>query len=64
MALKRVSGGHTLTIEAKRQSAKSKYIRSVEWNGSTVNGLTVEHAQLAKGGALVFHLVDEAPAVA
>ena len=59
-----VSGGRALTIEAKRQSVNSIYIRSVEWNGSTVNGLSVEHAQLAKGGALVFHLVDEAPAVA
>ena len=59
-----VSGGRTLTIEAKRQSVKSIYIRSVEWNGSAVNGLTIEHAQLAKGGALVFHLVDEAPSVA
>src|SRR5271154_7039694 len=52
-------GGRKLTIEAKRQSAKSIYIRSVEWNGSPVNGLAVEHAQLAKGGTLVFHLVDE-----
>jgi putative alpha-1,2-mannosidase len=37
---------------------------SVEWNGSPVSGLSIDHAQLAKGGTLVFHLVDEVPAVA
>jgi hypothetical protein len=26
--------------------------------------LSIDHAQLAKGGTLTFHLVDEAPAVA
>jgi putative alpha-1,2-mannosidase len=55
----RISQDKKLTIEAKRQSPKSIYIRSVEWNGTTLKGSTVEHAQLAKGGTLVFHLVDE-----
>jgi putative alpha-1,2-mannosidase len=55
----KVSDNQTLTIEAKRQSPKSIYVRSVEWNGSPIKGLTVEHARLSKGGALVFHLGDE-----
>jgi putative alpha-1,2-mannosidase len=55
----KVSDNRTLTIEAKRQSPKSIYIRSVEWNGSPIKGLTVEHAQLIKGGTLLFHLTDE-----
>jgi len=55
----KVSDNRTLTIEANRQSAKSIYVRSVEWNGTPVKGLTVEHAQLVKGGTLIFHLVDE-----
>jgi putative alpha-1,2-mannosidase len=54
-----LSENRTLTIEAKRQSPKSIYVRSVEWNGSPINGLTVEHTQLIKGGTLVFHLGDE-----
>ena len=58
----KVLGGRKLIVDAKRQSAKSIYVRSVEWNGVPLQGLTVEHAQLAKGGSLVFHLVDEAPA--
>jgi predicted alpha-1,2-mannosidase len=55
----KVSENRTLTIEANRRSAKSIYVRSVEWNGLPIKGLTVEHAQLVKGGTLVFHLVDE-----
>jgi predicted alpha-1,2-mannosidase len=58
----KVAGDRKLTIEAKRQSAKSIYIRSVEWNGAPVKGLAVEHAQIVKGGTLVFHLMDEPPA--
>ncbi len=55
----KVAQGRKLTIEAKRHSPKSIYVQSVEWNGSPIKGLTVEHAQLASGGTLVFHLVDE-----
>jgi putative alpha-1,2-mannosidase len=55
----KVSDNRTLTIEANRQSPKSIYVRSVEWNGTPVKGLTIEHAQLVKGGTLIFHLVDE-----
>ena len=55
----KVSQDRKLTIEASRQSAKSIYIRSVEWNGTPIKGLAVEHAQLVKGGKLIFHLVDE-----
>jgi predicted alpha-1,2-mannosidase len=58
----KVLGGRKLIVEAKRQSAKSIYVRSVEWNGVPLQGLTVEHSLLAKGGSLVFNLVDEAPA--
>src|ERR1700709_176526 len=53
-----VGGNRKLTIEAKRDSAKSIYVRSVEWNGSPLKSLAVEHAQLVKGGHLVFHLSD------
>jgi predicted alpha-1,2-mannosidase len=56
----KVAGDRKLTIEAKRESATSMYVRSVEWNGSPVNGLSISHAQLAKGGVLVFHLADQA----
>jgi putative alpha-1,2-mannosidase len=55
----KVSSDRKLTIEAKRESPKSMYVKAVEWNGSPIKGLTVEHAQLVKGGSLVFHLADK-----
>jgi len=57
-----VEGGRKLIIEAKRPSPGAIYIKSVEWNGAPVNGLSVEHAKLVQGGRLVFHLAD-APSV-
>jgi predicted alpha-1,2-mannosidase len=57
-----VAGGRKLVIEAKRESPSAIYVQSVAWNGVTITGLAVEHAELAKGGALVFHLGDK-PAV-
>jgi len=49
----KVAPRHTLVIEAKRESAKSIYVQSVTWNGTTLQGLSVEHGQLVKGGSLV-----------
>ena len=54
----KVGGGRTLAIEAKRQSPKSMYVGSVEWNGQRIEGLSVAHTQLVQGGTLVFHLSD------
>ena len=49
-----IAGGRNLVIEAKRESVGAIYVQSVAWNGVTVKSLTVDHAQLAKGGTLVF----------
>jgi predicted alpha-1,2-mannosidase len=59
----KVGNGHTLVIEARRESPRSIYLRSVDWNGVPQKRQYVEHAQLAAGGHLYFHLVD-APAPA
>ena len=56
-----VSGDRRLVIEAKRQSADSKYIQSVTLNGKPVNGHTIAHGELAKGGTIVYNLSDEPP---
>ena len=53
-----VAGNRKVTIEAKRDSAKSIYVQSVEWNGVPQKVMSVDHAQLVKGGHLVFHLSD------
>ena len=57
-----VAPGRKLHIEAKRESPAAIYIQSVTWNGAPINGLAINHADLAKGGSLVYHLVDK-PAV-
>ena len=58
-----VAKGRKLIIQAKRESPSAIYIQSVTWNGSTMNGLAVEHAELSKGGTLVFHLGDKPAAL-
>ncbi|MES2394080.1 MAG: GH92 family glycosyl hydrolase [Acidobacteriota bacterium] len=52
-------GGRKLVIEAKRDSPESIYVHGLVWNGKPVHGLVVEHAQLAQGGTLTFHLGDK-----
>lgn len=56
-----VGAEKTLVVEAQRQSAKSIYIDKVTLNGAEQAGAQIAHAELAKGGVLVFHLGD-APA--
>jgi predicted alpha-1,2-mannosidase len=58
-----VGGGRKLIIEAKRESPNAIYIQSVEWNSKPIQGLFVEHADISKGGTLVFHLGDEPASV-
>jgi predicted alpha-1,2-mannosidase len=53
-----VGRGRTLLIEAQRQSPRSFYVHSVTWNGAPHAGLSVDHAELVKGGHLIFHLGD------
>jgi predicted alpha-1,2-mannosidase len=55
-----VGQGRTLVVEAQRQSPKSIYVAGLSWNGAPHAGLSIDHAQLAQGGHLVFHLKDAA----
>ena len=57
-----VGQDRTLHIEALRESPKAIYIRSVTWNGTPIKGLSIDHAALAQGGRLTYHLGDS-PAV-
>jgi predicted alpha-1,2-mannosidase len=58
-----LAAGRKLIIEAKRESPASAYIQSVKWNGAVMPGVSIAHADLAKGGSLVFQLADK-PALA
>ncbi len=48
--------GHKLAIEAKGNSADAKYIQSVRWNGKPLNRVWFSHAEIARGGTLVFQM--------
>jgi predicted alpha-1,2-mannosidase len=54
----KVGRGRALIIEARRSSPKAIYVQTVEWNGTPQGQQSIEHAQLAAGGHLVFHLTD------
>jgi predicted alpha-1,2-mannosidase len=51
-----VTDGKQLVIEAKRPSADAIYIQSVTINGKKSNKLWVRHAEIARGGHIVFEL--------
>ena len=52
----RLPAGRRLTIRARKLSAENKYVKSVTWNGEVVKGPTVRHADLVRGGDLVFEM--------
>ncbi|WP_199223612.1 MULTISPECIES: GH92 family glycosyl hydrolase [unclassified Novosphingobium] len=50
-----VPGGR-LVIEAPGNSAAAVYVRQVRWNGQVWNRSWISHAELARGGHLVFEM--------
>ncbi len=51
-------GGKKFTVFALNLSAKNKYVKSVKFNGKPVTGPTISHADILKGGELVFTMAD------
>lgn len=54
----KLSNGATFAVEARNLSEKNKYVQSVELNGKMVEGITIQHADIMKGGVLVFYMTD------
>ncbi len=52
----KLEGGKTLTIVARNNSARNKYIQSATLNGKPLNKPWFEHADIAKGGDIVFEM--------
>jgi predicted alpha-1,2-mannosidase len=52
-------GGRRLHITAPGLSEEAMYVRRVTFNGKTVSGPTISHAELMQGGELVFEMVDK-----
>jgi putative alpha-1,2-mannosidase len=51
-----VAPGRTLVIEARNNGPENLYIQSVRWNGKPYSKVWIPHAELARGGRLVFEL--------
>lgn len=52
-------GNKIFTIEAKGLSKANKYVKSVTLNGKPVEGLSIHHDDIIKGGTLVFTMTDQ-----
>jgi len=52
----RLAKGKTFTVEAKGLSKENKYVQSITLNGKPVAGIKIAHADIMKGGALVFEM--------
>jgi putative alpha-1,2-mannosidase len=51
-----VGSDRKLIIEARNNSPDHPYIQSVSWNGKPYSKVWIGHAELVKGGWLVFEL--------
>ncbi len=54
-----LDNGKTLTIRAENQSQANIYVDKVELNGKVIEGYTLNHFDLMKGGSLIFHLTNK-----
>ena len=54
----KLAGGKTLTIRAKGLSDAAKYVKRVTLNGREVTGGVLRHADLVRGGELVFEMCE------
>jgi predicted alpha-1,2-mannosidase len=49
-------GGKTFTVVAKNLSRENKYVKSVTLNGRPLGGFILKHADIVRGGELVFEM--------
>jgi putative alpha-1,2-mannosidase len=54
-----LGGGRKLIVEAHGNGKRNPYIQSVTWNGESLTKSWIAHADLAKGGKLVFQMGDK-----
>ena len=53
-AVLKLPGDKVFEIRTNNNSAKNKYIQSIELNGQSYNKLYISHADIMAGGTLVF----------
>ena len=52
----RLDGGRRFTVTARGLSERNKYVKSVTLNGRPLEGFIVRHADIMRGGELVFEM--------
>ena len=52
----RLAGGGTFAIVAKNLSRANRYVKSVTLNGKPLDGFIIRHADVMRGGELVFEM--------
>jgi putative alpha-1,2-mannosidase len=52
----RLPRGRTFTVEARNLSQENKYVQSITLNGKPFPGMKLSHADIMKGGTLVFEM--------
>jgi predicted alpha-1,2-mannosidase len=57
-AVIRLENGRTLSIEARNQSEKNVYVKSVTLNGRRIERRYITNAEIMKGGKIVFEMSD------
>lgn len=57
-AVIRLENGRTLSIEAKDQSEKNVYVKSVALNGRRIDRRYITNAEIMNGGKIVFEMSD------
>ncbi len=56
-----LANGKHLTIKARNLSRANRYVASVTWNGRPLATATIRHADLVRGGELVFEMTNRRP---
>ncbi len=54
-----LEGGKDLVIRANNNSSENVYVQSVTWDGKAYNDCFLDHAELVKGGTIVFEMGSE-----
>lgn len=53
-----LQNGKKFVVRADGISRKNKYVKSVRFNGRPLDGFIIKHADIMKGGELVFEMCD------
>lgn len=51
--------GKKLTITVKNQGEANKYVKSISYNGKTINGTSLNHHDIMSGGEIIFIMTNK-----